>query len=162
MTRTIIEEPGVIFKLFVQGYRELEPTIAIQPTMHALLDKAIDGIVEGKELVFLKSNSSFEVQPFNSMKIVGAKRCSDRLAGFFEAMVEQMQEQKCFRVSAARAVELLYNFDCDDSEFSQDLLRLERRDGGYNLSSTKEFAVTTGAKLRMWLEPRDAYDWTLL
>ena len=160
MRSTTIEESSMIFKLFVQEYRKLEPTIAIHPDVHDALNKIIDQIVAGEEVDLFKSNDNFKIEPFNSMQITGSKRCSDRLASFFETLAEQMHEQQTFAVSAERAVELLYNFDCDDGEFSQDLMTLNQ-DGGYFLSSTKKLTRAAGNKISMWFEPRDAYDWTL-
>jgi hypothetical protein len=123
MTNRTITDPAKIFRLFASEYRMCKPCVAVSAEFNKTIDTIIDDISEGREVAAFLSAEPFVERPPRKSETEG--RCSKWFISFLEVLYDQMAQQEQFRVHPARAVELLYNFDYDDDDFTQPIMRLQ-------------------------------------
>ncbi|TPW32654.1 hypothetical protein [Pararhizobium mangrovi] len=112
---TAITHPAVILREFVEACRALSPTIAISPRTNHRIHETTEDIIASRKVRAVKNGQRFKLhQAYRSKKEI---RCSRDVLDFSDKLGARMREWKVWRVSHARAAELLCNFEeCSDFE----------------------------------------------
>ena len=154
---TIIVDPSHTFRLFATAYAQLEPLIPVTEEYHWQVITIIDDICVGRSIAaFARPEAATSRRP-------GAGPvCCEMMVEFLSMLRFAMAEQKATKIVPSRAAELLYNFDFDDEDFTQPIMRLQGDRDNAVLASTARYSQLFGAKVRMPLtELYDATSWNL-
>lgn len=134
-----LRDPREIWKIFSAAYRTIEPTVPITPEMDRFLDRFIEDIYEGRA-ISLDNMPSIDLEASED----GLPRCSRHFLKFIDSIKWAMEEECVCDVPHRRAVNLLYNNDAYDEDWTQPFLAMRKFKGVITLFSTSQLHQTFG------------------